>query len=116
MRNYKNSTVWQQSHDLTLKIYKVTRDFSKTEIYGLTSQIRRASVSIGSNIVEGSLRSSEKEFSRFLEITLSSAGEVEYQLLVAKDLEYIQIDSFEVLSEKVGAIKKQLYQLIKKLN
>jgi len=116
MRNYKNYSVWKQSHGLTLKIYKMTADFPNSEIYGLTSQIRRASVSIGSNIVEGSLRSSEREFSRFLEVALSSAGEVEYQLLIAKDLAYIQIDSFENLNEKVGGIKKQLYQLIKKLN
>ncbi len=78
--------VWQKSHELVLKIYKITKDFPKDEMYGLTSQIRRASVSIPSNIAEGKARGSNKEYKRFLLMARGSLEETKYQLLLAKDL------------------------------
>ncbi|WNF37341.1 four helix bundle protein [Bacillaceae bacterium IKA-2] len=81
--------VWQRSHSLVLNIYNITKDFPRDEQYGLTSQLRRAAVSVPSNIVEGKARGSNKEYKRFLLIARGSLEEVKYQLLLAKDLKYI---------------------------
>ena len=84
-----NLIVWQKSHELTLKIYQITQSFPKDELFGLTSQIRRASISIPSNIVEGKARGSNKDFKRFLLIARGSLEELKYQLLLARDLKYV---------------------------
>jgi len=94
MQDFRNLNVWWKAHNLTLDIYKANKSFLREEMYGLTSQIRRASVSIGSNIAEGSCRKGDAEFARFLQMAAGSASEVEYQLLLAKDLgrEYFRYD------------------------
>ena len=100
MRDYKKYDIWKLSHFLTLEIYKITEDFPKEEVFGLTSQIRRASSSIGINIVEGCGRGSDEDFKRFLRNASGSAFEVEYILLLSKDLNYISEEKFLELSPK----------------
>jgi len=105
--NYKELGFFKKSHELTLEIYKVTKEFPKEEMYGLSSQLKRASSSVGSNIAEGSVKG-DIEFKRFLQIALGSAKEVEYQLLLAKDLEFISIRTYDrliaILDEIIGSL------------
>ncbi len=84
MPTYKDLTVWQKGMDLAVAVYHLTEKFPKEEVYGLTSQMRRCAVSIPSNIAEGKLRGSDKEFARFLCIAFGSAGELETQVLISK--------------------------------
>jgi four helix bundle protein len=107
--------VWQKSHELVLKVYGITKNFPKDEMYGLTSQIRRAAVSIPSNIVEGKGRGSNKEYKRFLLIARGSLEETKYQLLLAKDLKYVGEEKYKevlILAMDVGRL---LAGLIKSL-
>jgi four helix bundle protein len=89
MTYYKELIVWQKAHDLALEVYKVTQKFPKTEIYALTSQVRRAATSIPANIVEGNSRKSNKDKSRFLEIARGSLAETEYFIELSRDLGYL---------------------------
>jgi len=116
MRNFKKYDIWQISHDLTLKIYTISSTFPKDEIYGLTSQIRRASTSIPTNISEGCGRNSDKEFNQFLNIALGSASEVEYLLILSKDLQYISYELHSELEMEINKIKSKIYNLKQKLN
>jgi four helix bundle protein len=115
MKNFSELIVWQKAHQLTLGVYRVTANFSKTETYGLTSQIRRASASIATNIAEGCGRSGETEFARFLHIAASSANEVEYQLLLARDLNYLNAADYAQLSGLLNEVKCMLAALISKI-
>ncbi len=115
MQDFKKLTVWNLAHDFVLEIYKMTKSFPKEELYGLASQIQRAAISIPTNIVEGSSRGSNKDFNRFLQISIGSASEVEYLLLLAKDLDYIGKDTSTKLIEKAISIRKMLIALSKKL-
>ena len=116
MRDFKKYDIWKLSHVFTLKIYELTKSFPKDETYGLISQIRRASSSIPTNISEGCGRSSDKEFNRFLTIALGSASEVEYLILLSKDLKHINDTLFNSLNEEINIIKKKIYTLKQKLN
>ena len=107
--------VWQRSHELVLKIYEITKDFPKDEQFGLTSQIRRAAVSIPSNIVEGKARGSSKDYNRFLLIARGSLEEVKYQMLLAKDLKYIDEQKYKELLNLAMEVGRLLAGLIKKL-
>ncbi|MEX1262311.1 MAG: four helix bundle protein [Balneolaceae bacterium] len=89
MHNYKELKVWNKSVNLATDIYKQTKNFPKSEIYGITSQIRRSAISISSNIAEGAGRSGKKEFKHFLNISNGSAFELETQIIISKKLEYI---------------------------
>lgn len=116
MRKFQNLEIWHKSHKLTLDIYEITRNqFPKDELYALTSQIRRASASIPTNIAEGCGRKTNQEFVRFLHIASGSATEVEYQLLLAKDLQYIAPVTFEDLNRKIIEIRKMIISFIKKI-
>ena len=115
MRDYKKYDIWKLSHFLTLEIYKITEDFPKEEVFGLTSQIRRASSSIGINIVEGCGRGSDEDFKRFLRNASGSAFEVEYILLLSKDLNYISEEKFLELSPKAEELKMKISKLILKI-
>lgn len=115
MRDFKKYDVWKLSHVFTLKIYDITKSYPKNEIYGLISQVRRASSSIPTNISEGCGRDSDAEFNRFLTIALGSASEVEYLILLSKDLNYIDQDSFIILNEEINMIKRKIYSLKQKL-
>lgn len=86
MKDFHNLKVWEKSHNLALSIYKTTNELPRTELYGLTAQIRRAAGSIPANIAEGSGRGSDGELARYLLISMGSASELKYHLLLAKDL------------------------------
>jgi|SRR5690606_5370470 four helix bundle protein len=115
MRNFHALVVWQKSHQLTLKIYLITLKFPKEELYGLISQIRRSSSSIPTNIAEGCGRNSNAEMKRFLIISSGSASELEYQLLLARDLNYISEVSYKELSDLTIEIRKMIYSFIKSI-
>jgi four helix bundle protein len=110
--DYRNLEVWQKAHALALRIYQTTISFPKDELYGMTSQIRRAAVSIPANLAEGSGRSSKPEFARFSRISLGSANEVEYFLLLARDLGYLPEALHQELSAEVSRIRRTLSGLI----
>ncbi|MDO3426456.1 four helix bundle protein [Chryseobacterium urinae] len=116
MRDFKKFEVWQLSHQLTLKVYTSTKNFPKEEIFGLTSQIRRSFASIAYNISEGSGRNSDKEFANFINIALGSSNEAENQLILAKDLDYINENEYQNLSEELTLLKKKLVTLWNRLN
>lgn len=115
MQNYKSLKVWEKAHDYTLKVYTLSKAFPKEEIYGLTSQLRRASMSIPANIAEGSGKNKNSEFAHFLNIALGSANESEYFLLLAKDLGYVLEVAYQELYLKVNEIKAMLIALIQKV-
>jgi len=115
MRNFKTLLFWKRSHSLTLRIYKLTREFPKTEIYGITSQIRRASSSVPTNIAEGCGRLSDKDFARFLTIATGSLLEVEYLILLSFELEYISKLDYNDLDKEVNELKKMMASYHKKL-
>lgn len=115
MRDYKRYDTWKIAHELVKEIYIVSESFPKSELFGLTSQIRRASVSIPTNIAEGCGRSTDKEFARFLEISLGSTNETEYLLLLSCDLGFITKDKLLSLNPKLNLIRQKLIQLRKKL-
>ena len=94
MRDFHKLGIWQRSHQLTLDVYRASKVFPKDELFGLTSQIRRAASSVPTNIAEGCGRASNKDFAHFLQIAIGSASEVEYELLLAHDLEYINDEAF----------------------
>ena len=115
MRDFKKLQVWGKSHELALSIYQESRNFPSEERYGLTSQMRRSSASIPTNIAEGCGRSSDKEFINFLTIASGSATELEYQILLAHDLTFINDKNYAELNDKIVEIKKMLYSLIKRI-
>jgi four helix bundle protein len=98
MQDFRNLKVWQRAHALTLDIYRATEAFPQREIYGLTSQIRRAGASMGANIAEGCGRGGDAELRRFLLIAMGSASELEYHLLLARDLGVLSEDDHERLA------------------
>jgi four helix bundle protein len=108
MHRFKKLEMWQQSRVFCTEIYDVTSLFPDSERFGLTSQLRRSSVSIPSNIAEGSSRNSNKDFSRFLEIAIGSAYEIETQLLIASDLKFITTEKLESLTNKLENIIKMI--------
>jgi four helix bundle protein len=115
MKDFRKLNVWQKSHSLTVKIYNATKTFPAPELYGLTSQIRRACSSIPANIAEGCGRSGDAEFNRFVQIAVGSASELEYHLLLAKDLKYLNEDDYTKLNIEITEVKRMLISLIKKL-
>lgn len=99
MKTHKDLDVWKMSMGLVTSVYQITKNFPKEEIYGLTNQIRRAAVSVPSNIAEGSARASQKELVHFLYIALGSLSELETQFIIAKNLEYITANDEEVVKK-----------------
>jgi four helix bundle protein len=115
MGDYKKLAVWGKSYQLTLKIYDVTKTFPKEEIFGLTSQIRRAAYSIPSNIAEGSGRSTDKELAHFLQIALGSANELEFHLNLTRDLHYLESSVHQELETSILEIQRMIAGLIQHL-
>lgn len=113
MVNYKNYKVWQKSHDLVLRIYPATEQFPKSEQFGLVSQINRACISIPTNIAEGCGRETQKELVRFLYISSGSAHELDYLILVSKELGFMVSQTAEEFLKEIDEIKKMLASLIK---
>jgi four helix bundle protein len=115
MQNYRDLKFWQKAHTLTLALYKETRTFPREELFGLTSQIRRASASIGANIAEGCGRYGRAEFARFLNIALGSACELDYHILLAKDLGYLRPEQHKLLERDLAEIRRMLVGFLQKL-
>jgi len=115
MKTHKELEVWKRGIELVNFVYKVTKNFPKDEIYGLTNQIRRASVSVPSNIAEGSARASTKEFIHFLYISLGSLSELETQMIIAQNLDYMKSEDLKEFEEKAIILIRMLSALIKKL-
>ena len=107
--DHKDIEVWKKSMDLVELIYDFTRSFPQDEIYGLTSQMKRAVVSIPSNIAEGSSRDSQKDFARFLQISLGSAFELESQLIIAAEIELIDSEKAQLLIDKTTEIQRMIH-------
>jgi len=112
MRDFRQLNIWRGSIALATQIYESANAFPTIEIYGLSRQMQRASVSIASNIAEGSSRSSETEFARFLEISIGSAFEIETQLIIANELKYVNDDKMAVIIGSLHDLQKQINQLI----
>lgn len=116
MKTHHDLTVWKKSIDFVTTVYKITEEYPKTEIYGLTNQVRRAVVSVPSNIAEGAARISKKEFSHFLSISLGSISEVETQLIVSRNLNYITNEQLENLLSELIEIRKMIIGLKKTMS
>jgi four helix bundle protein len=115
MRDYRKYQVWKDSHEFVLKIYKVTENYPPAEQFRLVNQMCRASSSIPTNIVEGCGRETEKEFKRYLVMARGSANEMEYHLLLSRDLGYINEEVYQDLFDQVNRVIRSLTNLIKKL-
>ncbi len=115
MGDFKELDVWKRSHVLTIKIYEVTNSFPKSEIYGLSQQLRRAAISIEANLAEGCGRKTDRELIRFASIANGSAYEVECELLVASDLGYITSEQLRECTQKVRQVSSMLNGLIRRL-
>ncbi len=116
IKNYKDLNIWKRSIEVVEDIYKITKNFPKEEIYGLTSQLRRSAVSIPSNIAEGFARFSNKEYKHFLFISLGSCAELSTQIIIALRLEYFENKEADKLLNEIDEISKMTMSLIKKLD
>ena len=112
MQDYRKLEVWRRAHQLTLQVYRCSASFPREEVYSLTSQIRRAAASIPANIVEGCGRESNADFARFLQIAVGSAHELEYHLLLAKDLTYLSEQDHNRVTSETAEVKKMLSGLL----
>ena len=115
MSDYRELTVWRKAHGLTMEIYRITRTFPSHERFGLCSQLRRAAISAVSNIVEGTGRVTPGEYGHFLSIARGSIREVECQLLIARDLGYLQAEQWSPLDAEAQQISRMLKGLITSL-
>ena len=109
--NIEDMDVFKLSHELTLEVYKITKNYPKEEMYGLTSQMRRASYSVPMNLMEGGHRFGKKEYMYFVGISRGSAGEAKYQLLLSKDLKYIDEDTYSKLRKGYDRVSMMLTKL-----
>lgn len=116
MKDFRQLNVWQKAHHLALGIYKLTQGFPREELYGLTSQMRRAGVSIAANIAEGCAQRTDAAFCRYLSIALGSGAELEYHLLLAHDLGFVNDSDYESLQFELAEVKKMLNGFIQKLS
>ena len=116
VKTHKDLEVWNKAVDLVTEIYLATKSFPREEVYGITSQLRRSAVSIPSNIAEGAARASKKEFSQFLSIALGSISETETQLIIARNLKYINANNFNQLENNLIHIRKMTLGLKKYIN
>ncbi len=114
-KGYRQLKVWQKAHGLVLEIYKITKILPKHELFGITSQIRRASASVPANIAEGYTRQHLKEYCQALNVAKASHAEVEYYLELSYDLNYISNEKYKELMEKHKEVGRLLYGLIKSL-
>ena len=108
MRNYRDLLVWKKSHNIALDLYKVSQSFPREELYGMTSQIRRAAISIGANLAEGCGRQTSGELARFVRIAMGSASELDYHLLVSHDLGFINDGDFGRITAGLTEVRKML--------
>lgn len=115
MQDFRKLEVWEKAHRLVLSTYQATGTFPKEEIYGLTGQIRRAAASIPANIAEGCGRNTDADFARFLQIAMGSSSELEYHLLLARDLGFLSVEMHKQLEPQVQSVKQMLSALLRTL-
>jgi four helix bundle protein len=115
MKTHKDLIAWQKSIDLVTDVYQITRGFPKEEMYGIVNQLRRAAVSVPSNIAEGAARFSKKEFCHFLYISLGSAAELETQLVISNNLNYLESGASAKFQMQLSEIRKTIIGLISSL-
>ena len=115
MKDFRELKVWEKSHQLTLAVYKATTKFPKDEMYGLTGQIRRSCASIPANVAEGCGRNGDAELARFLQIAMGSASELEYHLLLSRDLNFLDITEYDQLAGEATEVKRMLTSFIRTL-
>lgn len=115
MRDFQKLSIWQKSHSLTLAVYALTNNFPPEERYGLTSQMRRSVASIPTNIAEGCGRDSAPELKRFLLYASGSCSELQYQLILSRDLKFISLEEFDALSNPIIEIRKMIFAFIRGL-
>ncbi len=115
MKDYKKLNVWHKAHENVLEVYKLTKNFPREEQFGLTSQLRRAIVSVSNNIVEGCGKYTDKDFANFLQTALGSCQESEYLLMLSFQLEYLKKSDYDKINTQVGEAKAMLISLIKKI-
>ena len=111
MRSYRDLQVWAKAHSLTLEIYRVSRAFPRDEMYGLTAQVRRAASSVGANLAEGCGRQTDNELARFVRIALGSASELDYHLVLCRDLGLLQDSQYEGIAKELTIVGKMLASL-----
>ncbi len=116
MKDFRKLVVWEKAHLMALEVYRITKRFPKDELYGITSQMRRAAVSIPTNIAEGCGRGTDKDFGRFLQMAVGSASELEYLFLLSKDLDLIEREVYEEMESRIVEIKKMISSLIKSVS
>jgi four helix bundle protein len=116
MKDFRDLRVWEKAHKLTLEICALTARFPRHELYGLTSQMRRCAVSIGANIAEGCGKRGNNEFQRFLQIASGSASELDYHLLLSRDLGFLADDVYQATSRELGELRKMLTALLQKID
>ena len=116
MKDFRNLEVWQKAHQLTLEVYRATKGFPVDERFGLTSQIRRSGASITANIAEGCGRGSNSEFRHYLQMAMGSASELEYHLLLSRDLAYLEEARHVPLHNEAIRVKKMLSALLDKID
>lgn len=114
MQDFRNLEVWNKSHNLTLDICRLTESFPRTEVFGLSIELRRGAASIATNLAEGCGRA-QSEFGRFLQVAFGAACEVEYQLLLSRDLELITAEAYSALNAKLLEVKRMLHGLLKRV-
>ena len=115
MRNYEDLVVWQKSHELTIKLYRVTEHFPRSEMFGLTSQIRRAAGSIGANLAEGCGRWTVAEQGRFVQIAMSSASELQNHLRLAQDLGFLSPSEYSITLKELTSVRQMLTAFLQTL-
>jgi len=115
MQNFKDLLLWQEAHQLVLNIYKMSEGFPKTEVFGITSQLRRAAVSMPCNIAEGCGRYTAKDFANFLQIALGSTNETDYLTLLAKDLDYLSETQYLTVQDQLNKVRAMNIKLIEKV-
>lgn len=112
MRNHEDLEVWQKAHSFTIKLYRATETFPRSEMFGLTSQVRRAAGSIGANLAEGCGRWSDAELARYVQIAMGSAGELQNHLRLARDLEFLSQSEYNLLLKNLTSVRQMLTALL----
>lgn len=115
MKDFRNLKIWEKSHKIVLAVYEATRSFPKSELYGITSQIQRAAVSVPTNITEGCGKDSDAELGRYFKIAMGSSSELEYLLLLTHDLTYLGDDQYGKLQANLVEVRKMLNAFIQRL-
>jgi len=115
MKDFRDLKVWEKAHHLTLDVYRATSQFPREELYGLTSQMRRCSASIGANIAEGCGKRGNNEFQRFLQISSGSASELDYHFLLARDLLYLANSDYVRMGKELSDLRRMLTSLLQKV-